>query len=255
MFKLSTDTFTTIVVFWIIFALILFPILLKITVPYGRHSRSNWGPMVSNKVAWIMMEWPALFIFAFFVIASKPRGNIVIWIFFAFWLLHYINRVFIFPNRIKTKGKKMPVIIMLFGVFFNFMNAFIIGYWFGFLSPIYSISWLYDPRFIIGVLLFFTGMIINQRSDNQLLSLRSNKTNGYSIPYGGMFKYVSCPNFFGEMIEWGGFALMTWCVPSLSFLIWTMVNLIPRALDHHRWYSSTFSDYPVGRKAVFPFIL
>jgi hypothetical protein len=48
--------------------------------------------------------------------------------------------------------------------------------------------------------------------------------------------------------------LLTWCLPSLSFFIWTFVNLVPRAVDHHRWYKNNFKDYPVKRKAVFPFI-
>ncbi len=32
-------------------------------------------------------------------------------------------------------------------------------------------------------------------------------------------------------------------------------NLIPRALDHHKWYRKEFSDYPANRKAVFPFLV
>jgi len=103
--------------------------------------------------------------------------------------------------------------------------------------------------------MFVGGFIINQISDKTLLSLREFNSTGYSIPYGGLFKYVSCPNFLGELIQWGGFALMTWCLPSLSFFIWTFVNLIPRAIDHHKWYKSTFPDYPKERKAIIPFLI
>ncbi|MBN2807577.1 MAG: 3-oxo-5-alpha-steroid 4-dehydrogenase, partial [Prolixibacteraceae bacterium] len=65
----------------------------------------------------------------------------------------------------------------------------------------------------------------------------------------------SCPNFLGEIIEWAGFALLCWSFPSLAFLIWTMVNLIPRALDHHRWYRTHFEGYPQQRKAILPKLL
>jgi hypothetical protein len=44
-------------------------------------------------------------------------------------------------------------------------------------------------------------------------------------------------------------------MPALSFAIWTIANLLPRALQHHRWYQQTFSEYPAERKAVIPFIL
>lgn len=149
----------------------------------------------------------------------------------------------------------MPVVIMLFALFFNLINGFINGYWFGELSPSYSLSWFTDPRFIFGALLFATGFFINQYHDRILIALRRNSTNGYKVPHGGLFNLISCPNFLGEIVEWAGFALLTWCLPTLSFFVWTMVNLIPRALDHHKWYKKTFADYPSGRKAVFPKIL
>jgi 3-oxo-5-alpha-steroid 4-dehydrogenase 1 len=59
----------------------------------------------------------------------------------------------------------------------------------------------------------------------------------------------------GEIVEWGGFALMTWCLPTTSFFAWTVVNLVPRALDHHRWYRKKFDNYPPSRKAIVPFVL
>ena len=108
---------------------------------------------------------------------------------------------------------------------------------------------------IAGGILFLTGAYINLRSDNILLSLRKSNSKGYSIPQGGFFKYISCPNFFGEILEWTGFAIMTWSPAALAFAIWTMVNLIPRALDHHRWYQDHFDEYPSERKAIIPKVL
>ena len=58
----------------------------------------------------------------------------------------------------------------------------------------------------------------------------------------------------GEILEWVGFAIMTWCLPGLIFAIWTMANLIPRASAHHKWYRNEFGDYPKDRKAIIPFI-
>ncbi|MFN0215452.1 MAG: 3-oxo-5-alpha-steroid 4-dehydrogenase [Saprospiraceae bacterium] len=98
-------------------------------------------------------------------------------------------------------------------------------------------------------------MGINWHSDNILLRLRKPDTTGYAIPQGGLFKWVSCPNHFGEMLEWIGFALMSWCLPALSFAVWTIANLAPRALAHHRWYKATFEDYPKERKTLVPFIV
>jgi steroid 5-alpha reductase family enzyme len=98
-------------------------------------------------------------------------------------------------------------------------------------------------------------MIINIQSDNILIRLRKSTELGYQIPKGGFFRFVSCPNFFGEIIEWTGFAIMAWSLPALSFAIWTFINLVPRGVDHHKWYKRKFGDYPKERKAVLPFLV
>jgi hypothetical protein len=211
--------------------------------------------MIDNKLGWVIMEFPAMALFATLVISGGGlfRDNIIM-LAFGLWMIHYVNRTLIFPLRLRTKGKKMPWLIVGSAFFFNLVNGFVNGYWFGTLSPGYPANWYYDPRFIIGVILFVTGFLINQYHDNLLINLRRKSEKGYHIPYGGLFKYISTPNLFGEIIEWGGFALLTWCLPSLSFFMWTFVNLVPRAIDHHRWYKEKFEDYPAERKAVFPFL-
>ena len=67
---------------------------------------------------------------------------------------------------------------------------------------------------------------------------------------------ISCPNHFGEIMEWLGFAIIVWNIGALSFALWTAFNLIPRSLNHHKWYNNYFGNYPKKkRKAVIPFIL
>lgn len=251
---ISKELFDIIVIAWIAMAILIFPILLKVTAPYGRHTKSSWGPMISNRLGWFIMELPALAVFSFFVLTGKNLTQTIIFIASALWIIHYVNRTLIFPLRIRTSNKKMPLGIVAMAFFFNIINGFINGYWLGYLALPYPELWLYDPRFIIGIILFVTGFIINQYHDQLLIRLRKNSGTSYKIPFGGLFRYISCPNFFGEIIEWGGFALLTWCLPSFSFFLWSIVNLLPRAIDHHRWYKNTFADYPKERKAMIPFL-
>ena len=252
---MSSTTFYFIVYIWIAIALVIFPIVLWIVAPYGRHTTTHWGPLINNKPGWILMESPALFFFAWYFLTGSNHHTFVPWIFFSFWILHYTNRTLIFPFRLRTKGKKMPISIVLMAFCFNLVNGFINGYYLGSLSGKYEISWLCDIRFIAGAVLFISGLMINWKSDNILIHLRKPGETGYVIPRGGFFNYISCPNHFSEIIEWSGFALMTWSLPGLAFAIWTLVNLLPRSLHHHRWYRQTFLDYPSNRKALIPFIL
>jgi 3-oxo-5-alpha-steroid 4-dehydrogenase 1 len=249
------ENFTSIIYAWIGFGLILFPLLLKIPAPYGRHARKGWGPTLPNRLGWILMELPALVVFIIFFFSGPVLPSGTTWLFFLIWIVHYTHRTFIYPLRTKTKKKKMPVVIVVFALFFNLVNGFLNGYFFGNVRPDYEFSWLIDPRFIAGLIVFISGMIINIKSDDILMALRKNNSNGYSVPYGRMFRYVSCPNFLGEIVEWFGFALMSWSLAALAFAIWTVFNLVPRAIDHHNFYKNTFRDYPADRKAVIPFIL
>jgi len=252
---MSFEFYHKIVYAWIAFGLLLLPVLLLITAPYGRHSSKKWGVMIPNRLGWIVMELPSLLLFCGFFLSGPKEQNIVTWIFLALWAAHYIHRALIFPFRTHTRGKQMPLLIALMAIFFNLMNGSINGLWFGWFSGEYKLAWLKDLRFILGVVLFVSGFIINQASDKTLISLRSGPGNGYRIPYGGFFRWVSCPNFMGEIIEWWGFALMTWSPAGLAFAVWTTVNLVPRALDHHKWYKGHFADYPAERKALIPWLL
>jgi protein-S-isoprenylcysteine O-methyltransferase Ste14 len=235
-------------VLWIIIGLIIFPINLIYKAPYGRHTSKKWGISIDNKLGWIIMELPALLVCPAIYFYFKVDFDISI-MFICLWIIHYFNRTIIFPFRIKTKGKKMPLAIVLSAFFFNIVNGLINGY---FLSNInlHSVSIF----LITGFLLFVLGLYINISSDNKLINLRKIK-KGYFVPKGGLFKYISCPNFFGEILEWFGFALMTFNIGSLSFFIWTCCNLIPRALAHHTWYKNKFNEYPKERKAILPFLI
>lgn len=236
---------------WNLLALIIFLVLLKIPAPYGRHTTAKWGPMINNRYGWVIMELTVLVTLWCWIYPAIDSIAVVSWIIIAFFHIHYLNRTFIFPFRIHTKGKQMPLLVMFSGVMFNIVNGTSLGYYFRNLAG-YDLSWLTDARFIIGTILFFAGMYINWKADNILIHLRKPGQTHYVIPRGWLFEYISCPNLFGELLEWLGFAILCWNLPAFTFFIWTSANLIPRALSHHQWYRNKFEDYPQGRKAVVP---
>lgn len=232
---------------------IVFTSLFFITAPYGRHARAGWGPMLSNRLCWIIMESPAAI--AFFVVyvmgahAREPAPLALC----SLWLLHYCHRSFVFPFRLKSAQKPMPLTVAAMAIVFNIINAYLNARWISQLGN-YPTSWLADPRFIAGAVAFFAGMVINIQSDNILFALRKPGESGYKIPIGGAYRFVSAPNYLGELIEWGAWAVATWSLAGLSFFVFTFANLVPRAIANHRWYKSTFAEYPKERRAVIPWI-
>lgn len=252
---MEKPTFDLLVWVWTAIAIIIFLVLLFITAPFGRHSKRTWGLTIPDRLGWIIMEIPAPLIFITLVITGDAQKSVTVWIITALYLIHYINRAIIYPLRIRTTGKVMPLAVALMAVVFNFVNAGFLGYYTGSLHTHFSNEWLSDPRFLGGVAIFITGMVINLSSDEKLIHLRNKKSDGYKVPRGGLFDKVSCPNFLGEIIEWGGYAILCWSLPALSFFIWTFCNLVPRAISHHKWYRGYFAEYPQERKALFPYIL
>lgn len=251
----SRSTLDILALVWMGIALVIFPLLLKVRAPYGRHTKSSWGPMMSNRLGWFVMEIPSFLIILYFYVRSNNITSVYLNVVFLLWLFHYLHRALIFPFMTRTRGKKIPVFIVIMGMFFNFVNATLNGYYMAFFFDGQVVTSVMAVRLSAGLLLFITGMYINIRADYMLINLRKSVENGYKIPRGWLFEYVSCPNYLGEMMEWLGFAILAWNLPALSFFVWTVANLLPRSIANHRWYYEYFPDYPRGRRAVIPFIL
>jgi 3-oxo-5-alpha-steroid 4-dehydrogenase 1 len=227
--------------------------LFQKAAPYGRFSNNSWGPMISNKLGWFVMEFTVLLAFACWIPFKHFNWHTPATVMIILFFIHYVHRSLIYPLMIRTKGKKMPAVIMLSAVLFNIVNGSLLSIWFVHYAH-YPDSWYYSPFFITGILLFIIGMLINLRADYYLINLRQKGETGYQIPQWGLFRWISSPNLFGEIIEWGGFAILTWSMPAMAFFIWTCANLVPRALANHRWYKEKFPEYPPGRKYLLPFI-
>lgn len=239
---------------WIFLAFIVFLVNLKIVAPYGRHTKNTWGPMMNNRLAWVLMEMPVLILVVFLFFNGTGAKNWYTYLTLSLFVFHYVHRTLIYPFRLRASKKDMPVLIMLFAVIFNLANGFFIGYALG-NFPSYPDSWWRLVLLVVGLGLFWFGLFVNWRSDTILINLRQPGEDGYKIPQGFLFEKISCPNHFGEIIEWSGFAMVAFSLGALSFVIWTAANLIPRALAHHNWYKQNFANYPKERKALIPGIL
>jgi 3-oxo-5-alpha-steroid 4-dehydrogenase 1 len=119
---------------------------------------------------------------------------------------------------------------------------------------LYTDSWLSDIRFIAGLALFLFGFVINRYSDYILYRIRQHIQQEYAIPQSGLYRFISCPNYFGEILIWVGWTLATWSPVAAAFTLWSIANLAPRARSHHRWYKEQFEDYPEERHILVPWI-
>lgn len=244
-------------------AVIVFVALFYFKAGYGYLSTSKWGPKISNKAAWVIMEAPAFIFLLYYTLRFAASGvetgnsRIVLYIMAGLFLLHYFQRSFIFPFLMRGKSK-MPIVIMLMGLTFNTLNAYLIGGWLYGQAPagMYGTHWLWSPQFIIGAVVFFTGMAINLHSDHIIRNLRKPGDTKHYIPRKGLYKYVTSANYFGEFTEWVGYAILTWSPAGLLFAAWTFANLAPRAKSLTAKYEEEFGkEYKcLNKKHIIPFI-
>lgn len=122
---------------------------------------------------------------------------------------------------------------------------------------LYADGWAYwlKPNALPGALLFFAGMFINLHSDYVIRHLRKPGDTKHYLPAKGLYRYVTSANYFGELVEWTGFAILTASPAAWVFVWWTFANLVPRADAIYRHYREEFGDEAVGkRKRIIPYI-
>lgn len=244
-------------------AVVVFIALFYLNAGYGYLSGAKWGPKINNRIAWVLMECPSFFFLLYytlnFAVSGQDTGNdkTVLYIMAGLFLLHYFQRSFIFPLLMRGKSK-MPVTVMLMGMVFNTINAYLIGRWLYQEAPagMYGQNWLSSPQFIFGTIVFFAGMFINLHSDHIIRHLRKPGDTRHYIPRKGFYKYVTSANYFGELTEWIGYAILTWSPAGVLFAIWTFANLGPRSKSLTAKYEEEFGDEykSLHKKNIIPFI-
>ncbi|XP_003800942.1 3-oxo-5-alpha-steroid 4-dehydrogenase 1 isoform X2 [Otolemur garnettii] len=221
--------------------------------PYGRHA-SNSGLRLPARAAWLMQELPSLAVPLYECARASPE-RLRSWpncILLAMFLIHYLQRSLIFPFLIRG-GKPIPLRSWVYGCLFCSYNGYLQGRYLT-QYAVYADDWVTDPRFLIGSAMWLTGMLINIHSDHILRNLRKPGETGYKIPRGGLFECVTAANYFGEMVEWCGYALAGWSLQGGAFALFTFCILLSIAKQHHQWYLQKFEDYPKCRKIVIPFL-
>lgn len=237
-------------------ASVVFVALYFVKAGYGKFRTPGWGFSINNKLAWVLMEAPVFLTMAVLWLESSDKWQLPQLVLFLLFELHYFQRSFVFPLLLKGKGM-MPVSIMLMGVTFNVVNGMMqAGGLFVFPPAEYAsgASYLLQPRTLAGIAVFFVGMAVNLHSDHVIRSLRKPGDTRHYLPEKGMYRYVTSANYFGELVEWTGFAIASSTWASWVFVVWTAANLVPRAAAIYNRYAEEFGEAVRRRKRIIPFV-
>lgn len=249
-------SYNTFLIVMAVIAVVVFIALQFFEAGYGYLFDSRYGKPIPNKVGWVLMESPVFIAMCALWGLSPRQWECVPLALFLLFQAHYFQRSFIFPLLMRGESK-MPLGIVLMGMTFNTLNALMQGGWIFYLAPeVYYADWFSKPQIWVGTAIFIAGMAINLHSDHIIRNLRKPGDKRHYIPQGGMFRYVSSANYFGEFMEWVGFAIASWSWAGAVFALWTFANLAPRSASLYKRYEQEFGEEftRLGRKRIIPFI-
>lgn len=228
----------------------------SLAAPYGRYSTTGWGFLIPGKLAWVTQElWSFAIPTIWLALLATPEqraraaapANAVL---LAAFLAHYLYRDLVFPFRLRG-SKPTPAAVWVMAATFCVYNGYMQTKYFLTEAPAATPL---TPRLLAGLALWAGGWAINLDADNRLIRLRKPGETGYKIPRGGAFELVSAANYFGEILEWTGWAIAAGSLPAAAFAAFTFCNLAPRGWRHHQWYQAKFPRYPRKRQAIIPFL-
>jgi 3-oxo-5-alpha-steroid 4-dehydrogenase 1 len=243
------------------FAFAAFTILgsLFVQSPYGRFASDRYGVNLNPKLGWWLMEIPATAVFLWFYVQGPRAPEAMPLVLALIWLIHYGNRGWFFPLSIRVvpgKRSSFSVMVMAMGMFVTAIHGYLNATFFTGFAPHLNNDWFTDPRFLAGLVVYYCGFFLIVQSEAIVRKLRApDGSGGYKVPHGGAYRWVSSPQYLGELTAWAGFALMTWGLPGVMIFLISAGNLVPRAFATHKWYREKFTDYPPERKALIPHVL
>ncbi|KAF8983802.1 3-oxo-5a-steroid 4- dehydrogenase [Entomortierella lignicola] len=176
-----------------------------------------------------------------------------------FWMvmLHFLKREYetVFIHRF-SHGT-MP-----------FRNVFKNSAHYHLLSGLNLAYWVYGPWNAAGatlaersdalvygcIALYIFGELSNLHTHVTLRNLRPAGTRVRKIPRGYGFDWISCPNYFFESVSWLAVCILTMSWSAHLFFVVAVGQMYIWAIKKHKGYRKEFSDYPRGRKAMFPFV-
>ena len=177
----------------------------RLRLPY---SKFRTGAGVNSRAGLALAYATPVFVYiALWVEGGSPRTLYHLAVFGAF-LFHFVRRIFevSFVNSYSrpTPLRALVIIASLYGgiaascAFFQVRT---------FSQP------TSQPIFILGVLIFALGEVLNAYHHLLLARLRPLAVRTYGVPRGGLFGWVASPHYLGEILSFVGYAMMSGVLP------------------------------------------
>src|SRR5499427_10391608 len=210
----------------------------RLRLPY---SKFGTGVGVNSRIGLALAyTTPIIIYIAFWIEGGAPQSPYHLIVLAAF-LFHFIRRILeiLFVNSYSrpTPLRALVPIALLYGGVAS-SSAFFQVHTSG--QPTSS------PTFMLGIVVFSLGELLNGYHHWLLARLR--------LPRGGLFGWVASPHYFGEILSFVGYAMMSDLLPVWGNALVVFAYLSSRANSNLKWYQREMPlRIPIGWRRLVPF--
>ena len=200
----------------------------RLRLPYGKF---RTGAGVNSRAGLALAYATPVFVYiALWVEGGSPRTLYHLAVFGAF-LCHFVRRIFevSFVNSYSrpTPLRALVIIAFLYGGVAASCAFFQVRTFGQPTSPLI---------FILGILTFAFGEVLNGYHHWLLARLRPLGVRIYVVPRHGLFGWVACPHYLGEILSFVGYAIMSGLLPVWGNTLVASAYLSARANSTLNWY-------------------
>jgi len=218
------------------------------------------GPQIAFRPVYLAEYFGPWVIYALFALRILPvygdkasiKLNVCQTVGFFLWMTHYTKRLLetIFVHEFGTLT--MPVRNLFKNCLYYWGFAAAVGYNVNIPNENELASW----HLYLGFPWFCGFMLLNFMCHLRLKYMRRPGCNDFVIPHGGLFEYITCPNYFCEIMTWFGFNILTGFTPAgVAFNIVGTLQMIQWATQRRDKFIKLFgNEWPRNRYVLFPFI-
>jgi hypothetical protein len=110
-----------------------------------------------------------------------------------------------------------------------------------------------STMFFRGLALFVVGEALNGYHHVLLRGLRKPGSSRYILPRGGLFRWIACPHYLGEILAFVGYAIMGGLLIGWGIVAVVVVYLVARSRSTVAWYQQKLGPLPSSWKGIVPF--
>jgi 3-oxo-5-alpha-steroid 4-dehydrogenase 1 len=226
-------------------------------IPYSKFRSLRgfrWTASVNSRVGWFVAYLVPLLVYVgLHLQAGSPRSPYH-WALLAGMVFHFGKRCLesLFLHKYSKPTGATAYLLIIWA----YSTMVLAAGWFQTHAVSAAEGWAPElrPALIAGAGIFLVGQAINFYHHLLLARLRPAGAvgQGYRVPQGGLFRWVACPHYLGEIISWVGYAVMAGLPPSWGNAAVVVVYLGARSRSTLRWYQQNLPDWPADRRALVP---